>query len=253
MVKKMISVALFLAFFLGAAFSGWKIYTIQDEYRQSRVSYDRLSSDFSVAIPTEEAREYAPIQVDFEALKGEGEDIVGWIYCEDTKINYPVVQASNNDYYLKRLPNGSFSGGGSIFMDYRDDPDLRDWNTVLYGHNMNDDSMFGDLSYYREQKFYDAHPVMYYLTPERDYKLELIGGYTTASTSDTYSEPLDREERDALIRKAVENSKFQTEVEPGEEDRLMTLSTCTYEYDEARFVLVGILRELDRKEAGTDA
>ncbi len=247
-MKRFLTGVMFLCLLAGAVFSGGRLLGIREEYAQSERAYDAISESFLLTVPTEGEREFAPISVDFQALLKESEDIVGWIYCENTKINYPVVQASNNEYYLKRLPDGKFSGGGSIFMDYRNDPDLGDWNTVLYGHNMNDDSMFGDLSYYRQQKFYDEHPVMYYLTPEKDYKLELIGGYTTGSTSDTYSQPGDREERDYLIRKAVQNSKFQADVEPGEKDPLMTLSTCTYEYEEARFVLVGILRELDRRE-----
>ncbi len=260
-MRKLLKLLLFAAFLSMTIFGAAKLLSIQNEYAYSEKTYDAIADQYAVSVtvpeapeasetdPTETAEpteppEYAPIQVDFESLLQECEDIIGWLYCEDTVINYPVTQCSNNDYYLNRLPNGKWSGGGTIFMDFRNQSDMSDWNSILYGHNMNDDSMFGTLCNYRWQDYADAHPVMYFLTPTQDYKIEIIGGYTTPSTSKAYVIPGDKEGRDDLVNKAVQYTEFKPKAVAGEEDRLITLSTCTYEYDEARFIIVGAMKKL---------
>ncbi len=257
-----ITILLFLTFFAMAFYAGVNLLDIRQDYAFSAESYDNLAQQFSSTVPTQihstdptestaaEPLEYAPIRVDFENLLQEGPEIIGWLYCADTVINYPIVHHANNDYYLDRLPNSKFSPGGTIFLDCENSPDLSDWNSILYGHNMNDDSMFGTLPDYRKQEYYDEHPVMYFLTPTQDYRIDIIGGYTTLSTSDTYSIPYDEIGRDALVEKAVRNTEFQPSAQAGPGERLITLSTCTYEYDEARFVIVGVLRPLARPEEG---
>ncbi len=255
--------AFFLLFLGMILFAGWKLFEIRQMYAVGRENYTSLSEQYvaAAAEPREETqavssqetqpKEYAPIQVDFEKLKEESPEIVGWLYSADTPIHYPLVRHDDNDYYLDRLPNGRFSAGGSIFMDCGNAPDFSDFNNIFYGHNMNDDSMFGSLTEYRKQQYYEQHPAMYLLTPEGDYRVDLIGGYTTLSTSDTYTIPEEEEGRDYLVQKAAENSEFDPifQARPGE--RLITLSTCSYVYEEARFVLVGVLRELDRREEGS--
>ncbi len=251
-------------------FSGWKLYTIMAEYKQGEDSYDKLTQEFTTqrsttptptAIPQPsgetiseeetEPKETAPITVDFDALISDCSDVVGWLYCPDTPINYPVVQAEDNDYYLRRLLDGTYNSSGSLFMDYRCASDFSGWNTVIYGHNMKNDAMFGTLQDYKKQEYYDAHPVLYLLTPTQDYKIDLIGGYTTPGTAeDTYGIPQTQEGRDALIARAQQYSTFLTDTAVNAGERLITLSTCAYEYDNARYVLVGVLRPLEPSEKG---
>lgn len=257
-MKKIGKAILFFLFFAMIIYGASDLFVMSRKYVVSEKAYDSIADQYvaAVTVPTEEAaaadptepKEFAPIQVDFETLKQEYKDIIGWIYSEDTVINYPVVQAADNDFYVHRLPDGKANEGGSIFMDYRNAPDLSDWNSILYGHNMNNDSMFGTLSDYRKQEYADEHSVLYFLTPETDYKIELIGGYTTFSTSDSYRIAQDLTERDALVALAEEHTEFEPEFQAEPEDRLITLSTCTYEYDHARFILVGRLKALDRPE-----
>ncbi len=241
---------------LAALFSGYKVYTLWQEYRQGEESYEQLSDRFVISTPElphitipagmeEPLSETAPIAIAFDELLAECGDVVGWLYCADTPINYPVVQSSDNEYYLRRLLDGSYHINGTIFLDYRNSPDFSDWNSIIYGHNMKNDTMFGTLQKYKEQSYYEDHPVWYLLTPEKDYKIELIGGYTTPSTSaDTYAIPDSSQGRDDLTEKARKESTFQTETDIGDSDRIVTLSTCAYEYEGARYVLVGVLREL---------
>lgn len=188
--------------------------------------------------------EEAPITVDFAALKEKCPDIVGWLYCSDSPINLPVVQGEDNDYYLRRLIDGSGNNSGTVFADYRNAPDFSDRNTILYGHNMKNRSMFGSLSDYRNQGYYDAHPVMWFLTPEKAYKLELVAGFVTPSNGDIYSVLQSDEEAYALMQEAVAASTFATELELVPGDRYLMLSTCSYEFRNARYVLAGRLAEL---------
>ncbi len=245
-------------------FSGWKICTILMDYRESEAKYESISNSYvQIVPPTDESgtesspeaifpeephsspEEAAPITVDFDALLTDCPDVVGWLYCPDTPIDYPVVQSEDNSYYLRRLLDGTWDISGSIFMDYRCADDFSDGNTILYGHNMKNGAMFGTLQRYKDQTYYNAHPVLYLLTPAQNYKMELIGGYTTHSTdTETYSIPLTQAERDELVAQTQMQTTFQAETAIREGERFVTLSTCAYEYDNARYVLVGVLREI---------
>ncbi len=255
--KRLLRTALVLGLLGVAAFSGWKLWDIQQVYQVAENSYEDISTNFvspvepaaDTAEDAQEAPETVPISVSFEELKTVYGDVVAWLYCADTPIDYPVVQGTDNDYYLNHLPNGKSHIGGSIFMDYRAAPDFSGYNTVLYGHNMKNDSMFGSLSEYRKQEYYDAHPVFYLLTPEKDYLVELLSGCTVSIDSPLYTIPETAEGRDELAKLAARYANFDSDVTVGEEDRLITLSTCTSYNKNSRYVLVGVLRELDRGEA----
>ncbi len=116
----------------------------------------------------------------FEKLTAEYPDTVGWLYCEGTPINYPVVQSKDNLRYLRRLPDGRYNAAGSLFADYRCKEVAASGNYIIYGHNMKNGSMFGTLVRYKSQNYYDEHPTLYYLTPERTFRIELIAGFVTS-------------------------------------------------------------------------
>lgn len=187
----------------------------------------------------------APIQVDFDALLAENPDVVAWLYCPDTPINYPVVQAEDNDYYMHRLLDGSKSYPGTLFMDYRNTEDFSDWNSVIYGHNMRNDSMFGTLPDYKEKEYFETHPEIYLLTPQRDYVIDVLAGFVTPNNSELYNSlrPEDAE-KESLLKDWLGVAGFAADEYPAMEDRMITLSTCSYEYKNARYVLIGSLEEL---------
>lgn len=182
-------------------------------------------------------------EVDFQALGEINPDIVAWICIPDTKVNYPVVLGANNSYYLYRLADGTGNGSGSIFMDYRNAADFSDCNTVFYGHHMQNGTMFAQLTDYKQQSFYEAHPRGLLMTPEGNYILEFFAGYVADLESDAWQLSFgDDEEFEAWLSGALERSCFQSGWEPTREDRVLTLSTCSYEYNDARFVLLAALR-----------
>lgn len=241
-----ISIALILAIFL---YAGFQIYDYLRAENESKQLADDLI-DMAVTIPPDTSdtsdppSETAPIEVDFEALWQENKDVIAWIYCEGTPIHYPVVQSSDNSYYLRRMLNGEYNINGTIFLDYRCPSDFSAFNSIIYGHHMTSGEMFGTLPKYKEQDYYEAHPVMYLLTPGQNYKIELIAGYTTPSDSDTYTLSEAAESKNAFLEHALQESTFQSSVSVSETDTFITLSTCSYEYENARFVVIGKLNAL---------
>ncbi len=259
-----------ILFFLNVGlvlFFGWKVLLVLSEYREGESSYDALADEYvqeeneeeytfnSVKVDDnldeEKVVEAAPIVVSFPELLNQCDDVVAWVYCEGTNVNYPVVQSEDNDYYLRRLLDGTWNTAGTIFMDYRNASDFSDWNNILYGHNMKNDSMFGILENYKDHEYYVDHSIWYLLTPEKEFRIDLIGGYTTfGGSDDTYSIPDTFEGRNELVATAQLHSTFQSRTVINEQDKLITLSTCSYDYDNARYVLVGVLHELGSNEKG---
>lgn len=244
--------------FLGVfGFSGYKLYTIMHEYKVAADTYDSLSSQFvstEHTVPTPRPTpkegeeeillddEVSPISVDFEGLQKTSTDVIGWIYCPDTVINYPVVMAEDNDYYLHRYIDGEYNAGGSIFADCLCNRDFSSRNTVLYGHHMNDGSMFASLRGYHKEGYYEQHPVLYLNTPTMNYRIEVFAGYITDADSDSYKISFATDKQfTQYAEKMKSQSDFVTDVELLPTDRIITLSTCSYEYYDARYVIQGRL------------
>ncbi len=181
--------------------------------------------------------------VDFASLQQQNPDIIGWIYSAGTPVNYPIVQGETNDEYLYRTANGTNNRCGSIFLDSANDSGFGDSNSVIHGHNMNNGSMFAELMNYEEQKYYDEHPRIWLVTPDQTYSLELFAGFVTSLDSDvwklTFPEAGDFA---AWKSEMAEKSYFQSNVVPKEGEKVVTLSTCCYDFENARFVVMGVLR-----------
>lgn len=192
-------------------------------------------------------RETPPIQVDFEALKQETLNVVGWIYSEGTPINYPVMLGRNNEYYLTHAYNGDKDQGGSIFCDCRMSRALAEQNLILYGHHMKNDAMFGSLMRYQKQAYYEEHPFLYLITPERSYKILVFAARPTTSDPKLY--PLWFEStaaRDNFVREAISESTIRTEVKGREGAQIVSLVTCSYYgADDAKFQVHGYLVPLE--------
>lgn len=245
-MKKSVFYTLLIVLIAVFVFAAYKL----GSYWMEKVRSDQLLDDASqfvdIVMPEGSEQEgtenLAPekIDIDFEALQELNDDVVAWIYCPNTKINYPVLQTSNNDYYLNHLMDGTYNINGSIFMDYRNESDFTDGNTLIYGHHMQSGAMFASLTEYKDQKHYDAHPYIYVLTPTQNYRMEIIAGCIV----DCYSPIFSTEMTDDLIAEFIKNSKFDSVV-TDPTGPVVTLSTCTYEYDDARFVVLGQLVPID--------
>lgn len=181
--------------------------------------------------------------VDFEELRAINPDIIGWIQVPGTSINYPVVHGSDNDYYLFHLPDGTKNRCGSIFLDCRSDANLTNRHSIIHGHNMGDGSMFQDLLLYQSQEFMNSHPIAYLITPTHNYEIEFFAGSLLGTDADvwkfTFSGDLGFQE---WIDSCISQSQVSSTLRPTASDRIVTLSTCSYAFHDARWVLQGVLR-----------
>ena len=186
-----------------------------------------------------------PVTVDMKQLRSDNPDIIAWLYCEGTNINYPVMQDDDNDFYISHLPDGTENASGSLFADARNSSDFSDPYTFIHGHNMSDGSMFGKLSDFSTQEFYDHHPYMFLFTEDKVYRVDLVSGFTASYEGRFFYLDGSEDARQDLINTAYSSSYFESKSDaPSEDEKLLVLSTCAYQYETARFILLGVLREV---------
>lgn len=193
-------------------------------------------------VPKEQSADNAQYQpllaVDFEALYEINKDTVAWLSADNGQIDYPVVQGSDNVYYLNHLFDGTENKNGAIFVDSRNTPGFQDRNTFIYGHNMNNDTMFASLILYGTEGYYEQNSELVLVTPEESYYLQPFSGYVTGPNSDTYKLKFAGDTSFAEYLEQVRSlSDFEAGVSVTAQDRIVTLSTCSYAYNEARYVL----------------
>ena len=235
-----------IAVFCYAAFNLYHIYTEYkkgtDEYNQieEMAVTERDADSAEVAGPSAQIK--PPIEVDFDKLKSVNEDVVGWIYVDALPdISYPIVKGKDNQTYLHQTYEKNYNFAGTIFVDYENSGDFSDCNTLVYGHNMKNGSMFGHLKKFREDdKLYKQDKYFWILTPERNYRYEIITAYTTGVNSDTYTLFKGPGEE---FEKYLETIKGYSEIQTDDtdltiKDRIVTLSTCTGN-ESTRFVVQG--------------
>ena len=254
-MKKFISILLILVLLGVLGYCVWQIVGITDEYQAGVEVYEELEQFVvmpeTVPVETtadeeivEAETEPAAIQwpeVDFEALSRVNGDIVGWLYIPGTVINYPVVQGDDNEYYLKHLFDGKTNSSGCIYLDCGAEGNFTSMNSVLHGHHMKNGSMFAGICKYKDQSYFDEHPTAMLLTPDGRYEVKFFSGYVCETTSDAWDYDFD----EAWIDKRIRSSYFDADVIPATEDKILTLSTCSYEFTDARFVLHGILTKFE--------
>ena len=243
-----------IAVFCYAAFNLYHIYTEYkkgtDEYNQieEMAVTERDADSAEVAGPSAQLK--PPIEVDFDKLKSVNEDVVGWIYVDALPdISYPIVKGKDNQTYLHQTYEKNYNFAGTIFVDYENSGDFSDCNTLVYGHNMKNGSMFGHLKKFREDdKLYKQDKYFWILTPERNYRYEIITAYTTGVNSDTYTLFKGPGEE---FEKYLETIKGYSEIQTDDtdltiKDRIVTLSTCTGN-ESTRFVVQG--KRVDAEDA----
>jgi len=140
---------------------------------------------------------------------------------------------------------GAGDQSGAIFVDALCAPGFADSNTVIYGHSMNDGSMFGGLEAWKDQAYYEAHPVMWLLTRDACCRVRLFSGYTTSAASGTYTVFRGPgEDFSEYLSGCRARSDFSSGVSLPDDGRYVVLSTCAYDFDGARYVLHGLLEPL---------
>lgn len=176
----------------------------------------------------EEAEEGAPIKIDWGALKAINEDVIGWIYIGCLDVSYPIMKTDDNAYYLHRTIYRDYLYAGSIFLDMNNSTDFRDPNSIIYGHNMIDGSMFGTLYHIPYQNAAKDDPFFWILTPQGDYKYAMFSAFGTVPETKAYSFFPVRD--DSFISWALEMQNQSVVSFPAQSfsknDNVVTLSTC---------------------------
>lgn len=166
--------------------------------------------------------------IDFERLKAINEEVVAWIEIPDTDISYPVVQGSDNSYYLNHTFKKQYNYAGAIFVDANASKGFEDQNTFIYGHNVKHGTMFAELANFKDATFFEEHPIIYLYTPEKTYHAEVISMYQTTDGSDTYRSRFASEERyQEYIQYVTQQGIHSRESDTSK--NMITLSTCSYE------------------------
>ena len=187
-------------------------------------------------------------ELDFEQLVSEvNEDIYAWIYIPGTLVDYPMVRhPTEESYYLNRNLDGSSGYPGCIYVDPINAADFSDPNTVIYGHNMKDDSMFGSLHEYRDRQFFDENRYLYIYTPEKTLVYEIFAAYEYSDIHLIYSFDLSNPEifqtyLDQIFEIRDMTANIAEDIEVTSEDHIVTLSTCIGGKDTMRYLVQGVL------------
>ena len=210
------------------AVSGWKVLTKYRSYKADRSVYNKIS---------EQAGDLE-MGIDFDALSEINPDVIGWLYYEDTCIDYPVVQGENNDIYISMLFDRTWGGCGTLFADCITEAPFRQFNTIIYGHHMKDGTMFACLKELRDPDYCAKHPKLKLITPDGVFDLEIWAFLNEPADSDIYLTNIKSEEEKQRYINLTENlANYTTGVEVTTEDRLVMLSTCAYEFEDARYIV----------------
>ena len=260
-----------LAVFL---YSGYTLYGFYKEYKKSSDEYDNLENNYAVdqeqesenidnledddalqSISGQEVRtvledgeeKTLPVlknPIDFTQLLSVNSDIVGWLRIRALDISYPVVQGKDNDYYLHRTFEKTDNFAGCLFVNSYNMGDFTDQNTIIYGHNMKNGSMFGKLKNFSDPEVFKKSRYFWIFTPDFIYQYRIFSASVVDKTGLTYQISFTDDEFDQFISRAYSNSVVDNQgVTVTKEDRIVTLSTCTGD-DSTRFVVMGKLAQI---------
>lgn len=175
---------------------------------------------------------------DINKLENEYEGAIGYIDIPNTNVSYPIMQGEDNSYYLKHLPNGDRNKMGSIFLDYRNNG-FNDKNTIIYGHNFNNGTMFSDLLNYKSFEFYKNHSNYKIYTSDKVIEVAIFAVYIADATKDELPINFESTDFDDYLDMVLESNLINSEVSIDSEDNLITLCTCSNGSWKNRLIVIG--------------
>lgn len=222
--------------------SAFQLYKIFSGYQKGKKEYDKIKE---LAVENSKGDDGDDqFRVNFDELMKINPDTVGWIRFnpEPSQINYPVVQGNDNSTYLDKTFSANDNTVGAIFVNTYNNADFSDRNTIIYGHRMNDNSMFHDLAKYEDKSFWEANPYFYIYTPDgRELTYHIYAAGVVKDTSDTYlTEFAADEDYQKFLDGTREAAAYDTGVEVNTANVVVTLSTCTKDSNDDRFVVLGV-------------
>lgn len=182
-------------------------------------------------------------EIDLDALRQVNSDVIGWIDIPGTEISYPILQGENNEFYLKHTWKKESNSVGSVFLECKADPQLADFNTIIYGHRMRDLSMFGSLKYYEDISYWEENPSVYVVIDEEAYRYDIYASYKADPEDIIYGLKINsRPKKQEVVQFGLDHSVIETGIIPSTFDRILTLSTCTGNGHASRWVVQAVYR-----------
>lgn len=245
--RRLLEGALLLIFIVCISHILWKAF----DHRKGAAEYKEASAMAGLEATAgeavlSEADEYAAAlaKTDLAALREVNSDVVGWIAIPDTEISYPIMQTTDNSYYLNYTWNNERSSVGAIFLDCRNNLGLLGFHTLIYGHQMRNGSMFGGLHQYRDEEYLRAHPIIYIVTDEGVQKYDIFAAFEASVQEIVYQFDIEEEGRQQeFIDYCLSHSVVDTGIVPETDGHIITLSTCTGRGYSTRWVVQGVQRK----------
>lgn len=241
-----------LILFIG---SSTKLFLIWNEYNQNAKSYEAIQEYGPKAVDPETKNEtggetgeateeddrykYVLSEEDYNKLYSINQDIKGWITVPNTSVNYPIVQGEDNSYYLHHNFNKEANDGGAIFIACENENPFEDQNTIIHGHHMKDGSMFATLNKFKEIDFFKANKYIYISTKDQVRKYEIFSMYVERASVNPYEISFSSDEEYLNYLKTLSSkSIYGTDIQEfSADDKILTLSTCTYEVSDGRLLI----------------
>lgn len=229
-LKKIFDKLILIVALFAFCYSAYNLYLIFSDNHEEQKEIDEIHEIVDVPKPDEKEEVLEEWELDFNELLAINPDVVGYIIVDDTHISYPIVKGEDNEFYLNHSIYGNENYAGSVFMDYSASSDFSDLNTFIYAHNLYHGTMFAELAYYVEKDFFDTHPYVHLYTPNGNYKLQVFSAYVDKGDSDSYRMSFSGTQ-DYLnyLDLIVSKSRYDSGVSVNENDRIITLYTCSFE------------------------
>ena len=224
-MKKFINLVLIITFII----SSYTVITKINDYIKADKVYEEVRN---IKVNVKEDKK------EIIDLSNINKDYKGWITIKNTNIDYPIVQSKNNSYYLNKDINKNYLPSGSIFLDFRNNG-FEDKNTVIYGHYMRNKTMFGQLKNYKKKDFFDKNKLVSVSTPNGEVlNYEIFSVYVT-DKDDNYIKTNFENDFDygIFLKKITDKSMFKPNINLTTNDKILTLSTCSYDFKNARMVV----------------
>jgi len=223
------------------AFSGWKLFGIKQDADTNADQYEKLEQ--IIQSDDRQAETFATAAEKYQSVYDMNSDFVGWVYIPDTPLNYPVMQTKDDpEYYLRRDFDKKYSDYGVPFMDFKCTVDKSD-NIIIYGHNMLNKTMFSAVESYAKKSYWEAHPYVGFDTMNGfgTYQVAICARIDLQNTDFYYTDTVNfanKQEFDDYMAKAKAHAGYDTGVSLEYGDKLLLLSTCEYQYDEGRYIII---------------
>lgn len=201
------------------------------------VSLEVIDREVFLSDPAAEAL----LAMDLASLTEVNPDVQGWISIPGTNISYPLMQSADNDYYLNNTWDHKASYRGSIFLECRSSAALDDFNTIIYGHNLLDGTMFSQLHRYKNADFFRENPYIYIVNDSGVYRYRIFSSYEVPTNASAYRLRFTDEQKQAFLDDSLRLSVQDAGVIPTTEDHILTLSTCTGVIRSNRWVIQAVL------------